>query len=145
MHMVRPLLWSYSTLAMNSGHRIEEGYPTSNLQNSGSIWWCGSLERSCPSLGSECYRGRQLDILKLRAWEGLCQRGGKPPCATSPPAPFLSTKQTRTGRPGLTEAPKGGGCVCLDNPRGSEHIPGRCAGLRVRDAPAHFTLTISFS
>lgn len=33
MHMVRPLLLSYSTLATNSGHRIKEVYPTSNLQN----------------------------------------------------------------------------------------------------------------
>lgn len=33
MHMVRPLLLSYSTLATNSGHRIKEVYPTRNLQN----------------------------------------------------------------------------------------------------------------
>lgn len=46
MHMVRPLLLSYSTLTKNLGHRIKEVDPTSNLQNSGYIWWCGSLERS---------------------------------------------------------------------------------------------------
>jgi hypothetical protein len=37
MHMVRPLLLSYSTLATNTGHRIKEVYSTSNLQNSGYI------------------------------------------------------------------------------------------------------------
>lgn len=77
MHMARPLLWSFSTLVTNPGHRIKEGYPASNFQDSGYIGGM-ALWIEVPELGvGTHYRGRQPDVLKLRAREGLAQRGKK--------------------------------------------------------------------
>lgn len=50
MHMARPLLWSFSTLVTNPGHRIKEGYPASNFQDSGYIGGM-ALWTEVPELG----------------------------------------------------------------------------------------------